>query len=416
MSQKIKEKPFQDNIGEEQILENLKENLPEEVYEKWVKFFTFERVTKKKAVIRYSGEEPFKEFKKKYKKTFLKELAATGVHFKKIKFLKDKKRKAKKPVKEKRKGKKAKVFKFFFVSLVFVAFTVCVLTLSVSYIANRNFAETFYSVSSIKANNNIRVIQISDLHSASYGTGNEKLIERIKSLKPDIIVYTGDCLDSEDNAGTNVLALTRALSSVAPSYYIYGNNEVEKYYDVKLSQKELDKKFGFTNETRQPSELTQITDEFEKKIEACGTKVLKNEFETIKVGKTEIDIYGVLTSNPSAFWSYSGESFDKFIFENTNHLKIMAIHEPFIFQEYTPDTFGDILMCGHTHGGTFKVPMLGPLYTHEGGLFPQRKGDYVYGRYDVSGAPLIVSSGLENKNPLRINNKPELVIIDISRF
>ena len=30
------------------------------------------------------------------------------------------------------------------------------------------------------------------------------------------------------------------------------------------------------------------------------------------VGTTEIDIYGVLTSNPSSFWSYSGESFDEY--------------------------------------------------------------------------------------------------------
>ena len=74
------------------------------------------------------------------------------------------------------------------------------------------------------------------------------------------------------------------------------------------------------------------------------------------------------------------------------------------------------MICGHTHGGVMRVPVLGPLYTKEGGVFPERKGDFVYGRYNVAGAHLIVSCGLENSGILRINNQPELVIIDINKF
>ena len=74
------------------------------------------------------------------------------------------------------------------------------------------------------------------------------------------------------------------------------------------------------------------------------------------------------------------------------------------------------MVCGHTHGGVVRVPVLGPLFTNEGGLLPERNGDFVYGRYNVAGSPLIVSSGLENSNILRINNQPELVIIDINKF
>ena len=74
------------------------------------------------------------------------------------------------------------------------------------------------------------------------------------------------------------------------------------------------------------------------------------------------------------------------------------------------------MLTGHTHGGVARVPVIGPLFTHEGGLFPERNGDFVYGRYDAAGSPLIVSSGLENSNVFRINNQPELVIIDINKF
>ena len=95
---------------------------------------------------------------------------------------------------------------------------------------------------------------------------------------------------------------------------------------------------------------------------------------------------------------------------------LMIIHEPFVFEEFTPDTWGDVLVAGHTHGGTAKIPVLGPAYTPEGGFLPERSGCLVYGRYDVQGSPLIVSSGLENRNLLRINNSPEIVIVDINRF
>ena len=87
-----------------------------------------------------------------------------------------------------------------------------------------------------------------------------------------------------------------------------------------------------------------------------------------------------------------------------------------IFEEFQPETWGDLILCGHTHGGVVRIPVLGPLYTHEHGLFPERSDAFVYGRYDAAGTPLIVSSGLENTDIFRINNQPELVVIDINKF
>ena len=143
---------------------------------------------------------------------------------------------------------------------------------------------------------------------------------------------------------------------------------------------------------------------------------MKNEKDTITVNNINIDIHGVLTSNPSSFWSYSGKAFADYIYEDTHNLKITAIHEPFIFEEFPTEFWGDMMVAGHTHGGVIRVPVAGPLFTNEGGFFPERNGAYVYGRYDVLGKPLILSSGLENSNIFRINNQPELVIIDINKF
>ena len=144
--------------------------------------------------------------------------------------------------------------------------------------------------------------------------------------------------------------------------------------------------------------------------------MLKNEKDTIKIKTMTVDVYGVLNSNPSSFWSYSEKAFLSYIEEDEDNLKITAVHEPFIFQDFKPDYWGDLMLCGHTHGGVVRVPVFGPLFTKEGGILPERNGDFVYGRYDVAGSPLIVSGGLENTNVFRINNQPELVVIDINKF
>ena len=312
--------------------------------------------------------------------------------------------------------KNIRALKFFAIGMIFVCIATAMIVVMCSYIGNRNFRETFYSASSIKVDSPVRVIQISDLHSASYGKNNKKLLERIEALEPDIIICTGDIVDSAKDDIDYAVSLGEGLSKIAPSYYVYGNNEVETIYDFPLNEKELDKKFGFDKNNRDETALLKLEDSFEEKLEKAGIKVLKNKKDTIKVKTTEIDVYGVLNSNPSSFWSYSEKAFFDYIYENTENLKITAVHEPFIFEEFNPEFWGDLMLSGHTHGGVMRIPVLGPLFTREGGLFPERNGKFVYGRYEASGNLLIVSGGLENSNILRINNQPELVVIDINKF
>ena len=318
-------------------------------------------------------------------------------------------------VKYKRPKKKVWAGILLIFSRIFVILAASVALVGYNYLENQKFKETFYCVSSLKVNNKIRVIQISDLHNASF-VNDSKLVDRIGKLKPDVIIYTGDMVDSQTNVDDDVINLCKTLANVAPSYFIYGNNEVEKHYDEPLTQENLDKKFGFNDENRDPQKLLELTDDFAKNLENVGVKVLKNSSDTLTIGSTTVDIYGVLTSNPSSFWSYAGDSYSDFIYQNENNLKIMAIHEPIVFEKYKPDTWGDLMLAGHTHGGLCKIPYIGPLYTTEGGILPERKGCYIYGRYDVQGRPLIVNAGLDNTNLFRINNQPEIVIVDINKF
>ena len=421
-----------DEIKKQHIKEHLKEVVPQDVYEKWITHFVIEEIDDKQIIIGYYGKASLNKFDKKYKKRVWLEICSYIGCVKQLNIYKRKQPpvvdydKVTKPDKVDEKNKNNSqisilknplhIIKVFIVIAIVAGIVSVTALLGCNYLGNRTFSENFYNVGNIKANEKIRIIQISDLHTSTYGEENIELIQRVKKLKPDIIIYTGDCIDSDSSSVQNSMKVFSDLSEVAPSYYVYGNNEVDIAYGYVLTQSVLDEKFGFNDDKREPEKLLEIKDSLEEELEKTGVNVLKNETACITVGSTSVDIYGSLTSNPSSFWSYGGESFSDFIYTDTSHLKVLAIHEPFIFEEFESDFWGDLMLCGHTHGGMARVPILGPLYTHEGGLFPERNNCYVCGRYRVAGKTLIVSPGLENENIFRINNKPELTIIDVNRF
>ena len=395
----------------DQIKDLFKETSAEELYDTWADTFEVESFDEKQVTVTYQGTEDFKKFKKECNQTLKSCIYSVIGDGKKIKITKKKTSALSPNVK-----KNIRAAKFFVIGMIFVCIAAVVIVIMGNYIGNRSFRETFYNVGSIKADSPLRVIHLSDLHGISYGENNSKLVERVKALEPDIIICTGDMVDSIPEDDDYAVALARELYKIAPSYYIYGNNEVESIYDFSFNEKDLDEKFGFNKYNRDETKLLKLKDSFETKLEKAGIKVLKNEKDTIKVRTMTIDVYGVLNSNPSSFWSYSGKAFADYIYENPENIKITAVHEPFIFEELEEEFWGDLMVSGHTHGGVVRVPVLGPLFTNEGGLLPERDGRFVYGRYDVSGKPLIVSAGLENSNIMRINNEPELVVIDINKF
>ena len=77
------------------------------------------------------------------------------------------------------------------------------------------------------------IVQISDLHSKSFGKNNIKLLQKIKYLNPDIIVITGDLVDGENNNYDIALNFMKELTKLYKVYYIIGNHEqkalIKKY-------------------------------------------------------------------------------------------------------------------------------------------------------------------------------------------
>ncbi|MBR4749353.1 MAG: metallophosphoesterase [Abditibacteriota bacterium] len=290
---------------------------------------------------------------------------------------------------------KQKVF-YGFLAAVCIVLAFAVIVIAISFFSNKTFEETFYQVGCGKVEGNIRIIQLSDLHDTQYGKNNAALLKRIKALKPDIICMTGDMTDHRSLSRKATMKFFADAAQVAPTYFIYGNNEWT--WDYSKARKESDMLW--------------------KPLEEAGIHLLRDSKETIDINGNTVDIYGVLHSDPKIFWSRAGNSFADAVWKKEDNFKLTLIHEPYLLQEKPGESWGDLVLAGHTHGGVVVLPKLGPIYERESGVLPvfRKVKCYMGGVYYEKHSVIIVNTGLTNKGPIRINNRPELVIIDVNRY
>ena len=80
-----------------------------------------------------------------------------------------------------------------------------------------------------KADFDCRIVQISDLHNQYFGINQGRLIDEMEQCDPDIIVVTGDVVDSSHTSYQFALDFFEGAVELAPVYYITGNHEVWLY-------------------------------------------------------------------------------------------------------------------------------------------------------------------------------------------
>mgnify|MGYP004610041283 CR=1 FL=1 len=69
-----------------------------------------------------------------------------------------------------------------------------------------------------------RIVQLTDLHAAEFGENNCKLVEKIQSLRPDMISMTGDFIEQESDISVTETLIAQ-LTDIAPVYVVSGNHD-----------------------------------------------------------------------------------------------------------------------------------------------------------------------------------------------
>ena len=231
-----------------------------------------------------------------------------------------------------------------------------------------------------------RIAQVSDLHNAEFGEGNEKLIELLSLSSPDIIVLTGDLIDSRHTEIDIALEFARQAVLISPVYYVSGNHEarVREYADLKMGLAE------------------------------AGVVVLENQKVRISREGESITLIGI--DDPSFQEDYlfgDAESVARQAIEDLQNesdgYTVLLSHRPELFALYV-DSGMDLVFSGHAHGGQFRLPFLGGLAAPNQGFFPR----YDAGRFDEKNITMIVSRGVGNSIiPIRFNNRPEIVVVEL---
>jgi predicted MPP superfamily phosphohydrolase len=238
-----------------------------------------------------------------------------------------------------------------------------------------------------------RILQLSDLHSASFGRDNARLLQKIKAVKPDIIVMTGDMVSRSDSDRHVFFRLAETLGRRYPCYYVVGNHE----QDMERGEQKA----------------------FLARLAALHIRVLDNERISLKQEEQSINLYGMwfslkyyreanLRSGQTA--RFTGRDMKRLlgVFDPLRY-GILLTHNPLSFPVYA--RWGaDLTLCGHVHGGMIRLPFLGGLLSPEREFFPK----YSAGIYEEDGKKLLVSRGLgSGVFGARIHNIPEIAVITL---
>ena len=236
---------------------------------------------------------------------------------------------------------------------------------------NYHLVKTEYEVD-LGLNEDLRIVQVSDLHNQVFGLGESVLLDKIAAEDPDIIVVTGDIVDSTHTSYSIALQFVEGAVKIAPVYYVTGNHE------VRLTGPEMD--------------------EFMSDMESLGVVILDDEY--IDMG--EYILAGVADGSLDDFDAYDALDDSKPV--------IMLAHEPQYYELYQ-SLGADLVLTGHYHGGQIIIPGVGGLISPEFELLPKP----YEGMTDYSGMLLVLSRGLGNSvAPVRINDYPELVVINVT--
>lgn len=242
-------------------------------------------------------------------------------------------------------------------------------------------------------NSDIRIVQLTDLHNAEFGSHNSALIEMVQEQNPDLIVITGDMINKEEKDISVILDLIKELSRVCDVYYGFGNHEVA-----------WNKNNG---------------NQLAEKLENAGAIVVNTAYKDIEVKNVPIRIAGYMgyygTPHMTTNDSTQQEVENSFMreFENTDRYKILLDHIPtsWVDWKYMDKYPVDLVLCGHYHGGLIRIPFINRgLYAPYVGKFPKN----IKGKYEGKYGTCILSAGLGNEHMIpRINNPPEIVVVDL---
>lgn len=230
--------------------------------------------------------------------------------------------------------------------------------------------------------NGLKIVHFSDIH---YGmTIGEKelikIIDKINSLKPDLVIFTGDL--TEDNSvvdSTTKKILIENLKNINANlgkYAIIGNHDYEnKYYESIF----LDSEFTYLN----------------------------NNYDLIyNKSNNPILIYGL---DDVIFGSPDITKLDDPILQEIPY-KIVLVHEPDYIEKFVYKYDVDLVLSGHSHNGQVRIPFIGAT------VLPIGSKNLYEEYYNINNTDIYISNGIGTSTlKFRFNSIPSINFYRITK-
>lgn len=257
---------------------------------------------------------------------------------------------------------------------------------------------TRYSIETEKLSENFsgyRFVVMSDLHSNVYGIDLHEVNRIIKAEKPDAILMAGDMFNGAvKDDPIQVLKYIKTLAGHYPVFFANGNHE----YRMKLDTETFDDRYYVIRNYLSEAGVVFLEDE---------TITLEKENASILLSGVEIDsVFYKKTDTPKM-----GKSLIDHHLGNCHreYYNVLLAHNPAFFKRYA-GWGADLVVSGHVHGGTVRLPGVGGLMSTNIELFPE----YDSGMYNHRDSMMMVSRGMgAHTINIRVNNNPEVVILNI---
>jgi uncharacterized protein len=228
----------------------------------------------------------------------------------------------------------------------------------------------------------VKIVQFSDTHLGFHYSLSQltKLVEKINSLQPDIIFFTGDLLDEPNRYEeiNKIAPILQQLRAPMGKYCIYGNHDHGGY----------------------GSEI------YRNLMELSNFTVLLNESHLLKQKDGSIiSILGIddrMLGKPDLDTAMSMVPEDSF--------KLLLSHAPDVADEASAYQI-HWQLSGHSHGGQVKLPFIGALVIPP---FAQNYPEGFYSIGDINPMSLYVNRGIgTTRLPFRFMAKPELTLFTL---
>src|SRR5205085_2822149 len=230
--------------------------------------------------------------------------------------------------------------------------------------------------------NGTTIAQISDMHVGRFTSGPvlEKMVETVNAMHADLLLLTGDLINDALADLDHGLDLARKMEARFGSYIIEGNHD-----------------------------LIENAPEFERRVKASGIPFLLDQSAIVTVNGSPIQLLGLSwtrhrAKNHDAEISRSVHTLLKQ--RHSNVFPILLAHHPHAF-DAAAEAGVPLTLSGHTHGGQ--------LMMNEQLGFGPAMFRYWSGLYTRGESKLIVSNGIGNWFPLRVNAPAEIVHLTLRR-